>query len=68
MNVFLKQQIVEIETVFDSSMNVFNIQLRLSVGHLTLTELADISPRKFSANFVFISFISVEYLPRIYDN
>jgi len=58
----------EIQTSSVSSLEAFNIQLRFIVRHLTLVELADISPRKFSINFNFIIFISDEYLPRTYDN
>jgi hypothetical protein len=54
----------EIQTSFDSSFDAFNIQVRFIVGHLTLAEPVDISPRKLSTIFSFIVFISEEYFPR----
>jgi hypothetical protein len=65
---FPEKLIRKIKTSFDSSLEAFNIQLRFIVRHLTLVELVDISPRKFSTNFNFIIFISDECLPRTYDN
>ena len=56
------------KTSLVSSLVAFNIQLRLIFGHVILVESADISPRKFSAIFNFINFLSDEYLPRTYDN
>jgi hypothetical protein len=65
---YSEKLIRKIKTSFDSSLEAFNIQLRFIVRHLTLVELVDISPRKFSTNFNFIIFISDECLPRTYDN